>query len=64
MKNKEKSVVVHTSPRDRVERTNYPTDMLMSTACLDVYKSLTIPQKIICRLKHVFRARDTYVDKL
>ena len=64
MKNKKESVLVHTSPRDRIKRTNYPTDMLMSTACLDVYQALTVPQKSACRIKQIFRARDTYVDKL
>ena len=59
-----KKTKVHLHPREEVKRGKGPTDMLMSTACLDVYDSLTIPQKIYTRVKHLFRARDSYIDEL
>jgi len=58
-----KKVSVHLEPREKVIRKKSPMDMLMSTACLDVYRSLTLPQKILSRMKHLFCSRDNYIDK-
>ena len=63
MKNERKTEVVHLEPRGEVQRTYSPTDMLMTTACLDVYKSLTLPQKVAARTRQFFSPRDRLVDK-
>jgi hypothetical protein len=62
--NNNKNTEVHVEPRDAVKRTKSPTDALMSTACLDVYESLTLPQKVAFRIKQAFRPRDSYIEKV
>jgi len=59
-----KDDLVHLEPREKIKRTKSPTDMLMSTSCLDIYKSLTLPQRVFTRVKHLFRARDSYIDEV
>lgn len=60
----EKDIKVHAEPREDVKRSNSPTDALMSTSCLDMYKSLTLPQKFAFRVKQVLRPRDSYIERV
>jgi hypothetical protein len=57
-----KNTEVHLQPRDEVSRTISPTDMLMTTACYDVYRTMTLPQRAFVRVKQLFRPRDNFID--
>jgi hypothetical protein len=59
-----KNVEVHLEPRKDVNRTKSPTDMLMTTACYDAYRSLTLPQRAFIRVKQLFRPRDSFIDQV
>jgi hypothetical protein len=61
MSNKQES-----TPEDKLDykRTKSPADALMTEVCFDAYSSLTMPQKMIFRVKQVFRPRDNYVEKV
>jgi len=59
-----RKIEVHESPREDIKRTRSPTDMLMSTSCMDAYDSLTGIQKVAIRIKHLFRPRDSYIDRV
>ena len=59
-----KSTEVHLEPREKINRTKSPTDMLMTTACCDIYRTMTLPQRALARVKQLFRPRDSFIEKL
>ena len=59
-----KNTEVHLEPRKEINRTKKPTDMLMTTACYDAYRTMTLPQRALARVKQLFRPRDSFIDEL
>ncbi len=59
-----KNTEVHLEPREEINRTKSPADMLMTTACYDAYRAMTLPQRALVRVKQLFRPRDSFIDEL
>jgi hypothetical protein len=59
-----KNTDVHHTAREDIKRTVSPADMLISTTCYDVYRTLTLPQKALVRMKQLFLPRDTFIDEV